>query len=342
MNQLCLVSVIIPVYNGQAYLDACMTGIVNQSYDNLEILLIDDGSTDQSGALCDQWAERDARVQVIHKENGGQADARNVALDMCRGDCVVFVDADDVVHPELVGYLHQLLTEHCADLAICEYRYLTERGDFLNHFQDDGQVMCFSRKQALWELCDDTQISSSPWAKMFRKEVLAQIRFPVGHIFEDLGTVYRFFLNADRVVYGRRALYDYMFRQNSTMTSVFQMRKLDAAFYAEEMCRTIVERYPDLEQITQKRLFKEYTYCMRSICLSKSKTPEMEQAFHDLYCKLKPTLPTVRQVMLTPKLRGYLLCACLGESALKAGFHLESWLYSLIKLKKFPKGKSRG
>lgn len=339
MNHLCLVSVIIPVYNAQAYLDVCMTGVINQSYHNLEILLIDDGSTDQSGALCDKWAETDSRVKVIHKENGGQADARNVALDICHGVYIVFVDADDCVHPELVAYLHQLLTEHCADLAICEYRYLTDCGSFLNHFQDDGKIMCFSQKQALCELCDDTRFSSSPWAKMFRKEAFADIRFPVGHIFEDLGTVYKLFLKSNQVVFGQRALYDYMLRQNSTMTSVFQMRKLDAAFYAEEMCRTIVGRWPELEGIAQKRLFKEYAYCLRCISLSKEQTPEMKRAFHDLYLKLKATLPVVGHGKLTPKLRGYFLCACVGEPALKVGFHLENRLYSIIKLKKLSKGK---
>lgn len=332
-----LVSVIVPVYNAISYLDTCVGGIVSQSYPELEILLVDDGSTDSSGVLCDKWAEKDSRIRVIHKANGGQSTARNAGLDVCKGNYVVFVDADDCIHRELIAYLHQLMLELEADLSVCEYRYLTGNGNVLNQFQDNGQTVSFSQEEALRELCNDTLFSSSPWAKMFKKEAFQNLRFPEGHIFEDLGTIYKLFLKADRVAFGQRALYDYMYRPNSTVNSVFQPRRLDSVFYAEQMCREIVSHWPSLNDVAQRRLFIEYAYCLRTITLSGSWTPDIQRTFRDFYLKLRCTTKTAWQTRLTVKQRCYAVCAWLGEPVLRAGFVVEDTIFNLVRLKRFPK-----
>ena len=114
-----LVSVVVPVYKVERYLDKCIGSIVKQTYTNLEIILVDDGSPDNCPQMCDEWAKKDARIRVIHKENGGLSDARNAALDICTGTYVVFVDSDDYVHPEYVSYLYEMIVQHNADLAVC-------------------------------------------------------------------------------------------------------------------------------------------------------------------------------------------------------------------------------
>lgn len=327
-----LVSVIVPVYNADAYLDTCLKGLAEQTYKTLEIILVDDGSSDGSAAICQKWAQRDARIQVLSKVHGGQSEARNMALDICKGKYIVFVDADDFTEPEYVAYLHTLIAENGADLAACEFRFVTSGGRCLNRYVDDGSVRIMNQKQALWELCDDRCISCSPCAKMFSADAFRGIRFPEGHIFEDIATIYKLFLKAENVTFGSRALYHYIRREGSTGTNAFDASRMDSVRYAHQMCSAIVQKWPELARMAQKRLFIEYAHCMRAMSISDDQSLGIKEQYGHLYQKIKVLRRQLPNRRMTPKQSFYVMCSLFGKGALRRGFRLEAEIYRRFRL----------
>lgn len=328
-----VVSIVIPVYNVEKFLDHCVQSLTQQTYSNLEIILVDDGSTDASAEICDRWAAQDSRIRVVHKEYGGVADARNAGVDACTGQYIVFVDADDHVHPEYVSYLYDLKLQNQADIAVCEFRYETTAGKAINSFLDDGSVCVLNQHDALKAMCDGVLLSNSVWAKIYPRAYFDGIRFPVGHIFEDVAVTYQLFLKAQTVVIGRRALYHYIRHNNSIMTSAFNFNRLDSITFAEQMSEAILKHWPDLLPVTQKRLYDSYVCCWRSAVLSRQKSREMDLMLDDLYAKVKAVRGTVRKEKLTPKMRSYLISSYFGKKGMELCFLIENSLYQHIKLR---------
>lgn len=232
-----LVSVVVPVYNVADYLDACLETICAQTYRNLEILVVDDGSTDGSGALCDAWAGRDVRITVFHKKNGGLSDARNFALDRLHGAYVMFVDSDDYVAPNLTEYLLGLMRNLRAEISICDpvHCFPGERWEF----SSECQKKALSCEEAICELLYQKSFLVSAWGKLFDVSCFADIRFPKGKLFEDSAVMYRVFEKASCIAYGDARLYAYRHRDNSITTSGFGARDLDMW----ETCKEIEQHY---------------------------------------------------------------------------------------------------
>lgn len=218
-----LISVIIPVYKVEEYLDECVASVVSQTYENLEIILVDDGSPDNCPQMCDEWAKKDNRIQVIHKENGGISDARNAGIDVCSGAYIAFVDSDDFIAPDMLEKLYTALTKEDADIAAC------------------GILTCEGEKQIAWGcedlvgtpeqfyalLYNDTRYPVSAWNKLYRRSCWENLRFPVGKTCEDAFTTYQLIHNARRIVMIPQALYCYRIRPGSIMTSAFSLKKMD-------------------------------------------------------------------------------------------------------------------
>ncbi len=213
-----LISVIVPVYNVEKYLDRCMASILEQTYTRLEIILVDDGSTDACGAMCDAYARKDSRVRVVHKPNGGLSDARNAGLAIATGDYVGYVDSDDWIEPDLYERMHQACAAHGAQLAVCryfsEYRDKTVSGG-------DGSVVPLSR-EALLKIYigghDTYVIYNSVWSKLFRRDLVQGMVFPKGRNSEDILYTTRAFCRAERAVYLDQCLYHYVLdREGSIM-----------------------------------------------------------------------------------------------------------------------------
>lgn len=227
-----LISIIVPVYQVKEYVGECIESLLTQTYTNLEILLVDDGSTDGSGAICDQYAGRDARVRVVHQENQGPSAARNAGLDCAKGEYIAFVDSDDVVLPDFIETLFGLVKKYQADIAACAYvkcqtnkleriRSAAESSNCAESEDKDQQEICMSSEQMLrqwhgrykkWETiaCN----------KLYRKEIFDRgeadtIRFPVGRKLEDVLTSHLIVDNAMRVVLIMRGLYLYRIRPGS-------------------------------------------------------------------------------------------------------------------------------
>ncbi len=213
-----LISIIVPVYNMEQYLDRCMNSIWQQTYKNLEIILVDDGSTDRSGQMCDAYAAKDGRIRVVHKQNGGLSDARNAGLAIASGSYIGYVDSDDWIEPFMYEKMYQACIEHQSQVAICRYAQ-----EFKDHTVLGGNddVISFSRETLLKIYIgghDDYIIYNSVWSKLFKREIVEDVQFPVGRNSEDIMYTTRAFCKAERGVYIDTCLYHYvMDRENSIM-----------------------------------------------------------------------------------------------------------------------------
>ena len=204
-----LISIIIPVYNNDAYLDQCFNSITSQTYKNLEIILIDDGSTDNSGTICDSWAAKDSRVKVIHKHHEGVAVARNYGLCIAQGEYIGFADADDWTDVNMFENLATALEQFNADIAICGFEEIRNDSRIVNVSAD---THCYTKEEALRELILDCNIQSYLWNKLFRKKCIPDKPFPSLKRMSDLGGLHNFFRKAEKVVQINRLLYHYVRR----------------------------------------------------------------------------------------------------------------------------------
>lgn len=213
-----LISVIIPVYNVEKYLRKCLESVCSQTYTNLEIIVVDDGSTDSSGEICDEYAERDSRIVVIHKSNGGLADARNAGLDIATGQYIGFVDSDDWIECDMYEVLYTFCEKNELDLIAA--RYIEEREEQENSVAYTGVFKIFSNYEMLRiNVCGDKEylITNSVWDRLYRRRLIEDMRFPVGKCYEDTCYTAEVFLKAERCGYLDSGLYHYRIRNDSIM-----------------------------------------------------------------------------------------------------------------------------
>lgn len=223
-----LVSVIIPIYNVEAYLDRCIASVANQTYPHLEIIMVDDGSTDRSPQICDDWAKRDVRIQVIHQSNGGLSAARNSGLSRMTGDCVMLVDSDDYIAPTTVEYLMRALVNTDSDMAICGFIKGTE--DKHVFLEDREEYEVISSQEALLRIYENSYQAfkyTAAWCKLCKWKLFDGITYPNGKIFEDIYTTHKLLYRCRQIVVLDVPLFYYFQRPNSIMNAAFSMKKLD-------------------------------------------------------------------------------------------------------------------
>lgn len=231
-----MVSIIVPIYKVEAYLEKCIKSIQNQTYSDLEIILVDDGSPDDCGAICDKYAEADSRIRVVHKENGGLSDARNKGLDIATGDYILFVDSDDYIHPQMVEILLEKLETADADIAICRFRQVGENEEVVfEDFISDGATES-SQKEATGSCVKETEVFEGQaimdnlqyknlltvvaWNKLYKAELFEELRYPKGRIHEDEFLIHHILHLCKKTVYIATELYYYLQRVGSIMGEV--------------------------------------------------------------------------------------------------------------------------
>lgn len=240
-----LISVIIPIYNTEKYLDKCLESVINQTYQNLEIVLVNDGSTDGSGAICDEYAKRDSRIKVIHKENGGVSSARNKALEIANGEYVGFVDSDDSIELNMYENLLTFLIENEADLAICNQVIVTEQGKKRSSRIDECLII--DKKRALEEVLLSRAFCGGPCNKLFKKSICIDLRFPEDIFFgEDLVFVVQAIKNAKTVALIPDVYYNYYERSESATKTKFSDKRYSDVF-ARKRVFELVEQEKDFE-----------------------------------------------------------------------------------------------
>lgn len=241
-----LVSMIIPVYGVEAYLRECLETVVNQTYTNLEIILIDDESPDHCHEICDQYAQKDARIKVIHQKNGGAANARNHGLDMATGEYICFIDSDDKIENNYVEKLFSAIKESQSDIAACSFKkWYKDKTQDSTGFENKE----YSSKDYIRKFLSDWTCGLI-WNKMFHKKTLEGVRFEEGHKIDDEFFTYQTILKAEKVVIFDDLLYWYRMRKSGVMLSgtQYQSQMLkDRLEYMTKRYEMVVEKYPDLK-----------------------------------------------------------------------------------------------
>lgn len=225
-----LISVIVPIYGVESYLPRCIESICNQTYSNLEIILVDDGSPDSCGHICEDYAKQDARISVIHKANGGLSDARNTGLSMAHGNWISFIDSDDFLAKEMLEILYRRCIQDQSDMAVCDLTYVDEYGRELQEMNRDTIVIdeVLSSQQAL-----DKLYAYKYWYyvmvqnKLYRRELFSHILFPKGKLHEDEFVMFRIFEQCRRVSCVKGGFYYYTKRSDSIMGRPYSVQRLD-------------------------------------------------------------------------------------------------------------------
>lgn len=265
-----LISVIVPVYKAEAYLEKCVNSIRNQTYRNLEIILVDDGSPDKCGEMCDAFAEKDSRIRVFHKKNGGQSSARNLGLDNMTGEYVGFVDSDDWIETDMYEHLYELIEQNNAQIAACGMQCDYPSGNvvyFNLNYPKSTDIELLTKIDALRELTFAQKITNSPCDKLFNKEVFQNIRMCEGHVFEDFEIMPRCISKADLISYDPKPLYHYIMTTESTTRGIFKKHH----FLEAKISRGIVEYYKDnYPQLYNYAVAKHLEICLNLICASAS------------------------------------------------------------------------
>lgn len=240
MNNI-LISIIIPCYKVEIYLSKCINSIIEQTYKNLEIFLVDDGSPDNSGKICDNYAKKDCRIKVIHKQNGGLSDARNVAIDVSTGEYIIFVDSDDFVAPDYVETLYRLIHDNDAQIGITSFKSFEEGIEPELDTHEGKQIKVMTSDEALENMFYQKDFDTSAWAKIYKRSLFDNIRYPKGWLYEDLATTYRLMMKCERVAFTNYMSYFYLIRCNSIEGSPFKPAKYDSCMKIMQQLKLVRE-----------------------------------------------------------------------------------------------------
>lgn len=248
------ISVIVPAYKVEPYLDKCVSSIVNQTYTNLEIILVDDGSPDNCPAMCDAWAEKDSRIRVIHKTNGGLSDARNAGMTVATGKLMAFVDSDDWIAPDMYEYLYQRLTEDNSDIAACGVQMVWEDKKLCRMLTRAGSCV-LNQEEAMRAIIEESWLKQPVWYKLYKTDLIRDILFPMGKCHEDVFWSYQAVGSAKKVSVSDHVGYYYLQRGGSIMGEGYSLKRLDAVEAKVQRCAYIQERFPALSPLAIKDLW---------------------------------------------------------------------------------------
>ena len=255
-----LISVIVPVYKVEEYLDACVESICGQSWQNLEIILVDDGSPDECPALCDRWGQKDKRIRVIHKENGGLSDARNAGMKIAHGDYIGFVDSDDWISPRMYELLLAAMDRDQSEISCCTAELFREDPEQVKYLSSPVNVV-LDREEAQRALLRESLLKQPVWYKLYKRDLIKDILFEVGKQHEDVFWSYQAIGRAERVSVIDYVGYHYRQRENSIMGRQYSLKNLDAL---EAYCRRyeyFKEYFPDLAQEGLTSIWTACIYC---------------------------------------------------------------------------------
>lgn len=264
-----MISVIIPVYGVEAYLERCIKSVLSQTYKNLEIILVDDGSPDGCPRICDAWAQRDDRIRVIHKKNGGLSDARNAGISVASGEYIGFIDSDDWIHPQMYEKLYHIMLKEKGEIAACAFQKVKGiNEELMNEKRLDGQVFCYDTEEAMKRLITEQGLEQVVWNKLYKKELLEGISFAYGKYNEDEFWTYQIVARAKKVVTISYVGYFYYQRSNSIIGTEYSLKRLDGLEGKGQRQEFIDQKFPELSGTARLNLF--YSYCYAYQCILRS------------------------------------------------------------------------
>lgn len=297
-----LISIIVPVYKVEEYLDKCIESIVNQTYTNLEIILVDDGSPDNCPKMCDKWAEKDNRIKVIHKENGGLSDARNAGLSVATGDFIAFVDSDDYIESDMYEKLLSVIINTSSDISVCNLRYVyvNESTALCNKINTE-LITEYTTEEAMSALIDD-KIRQVVWNKLYRTEIIKDVNFDVGKYHEDEFWSYKAIGSANKIATIDYTGYNYLQRSGSIMGNSYSLKRLDAV-EAKCLRQEYLKKY--FPTLFQKGLISLLFTCIYhgQLALAQLDNTDKSTALIILSNVIKKNIPYIDKSILSSKLK---------------------------------------
>lgn len=262
------VSIIVPIYNVEPYLRGCIDSILGQTFKDFKLILVDDGSTDGCAKICDEYALKDERIMVFHKENGGLSDARNFGIEHSDSLYVAFIDSDDTVEPDMFEVLYKNITESCADVSVC---------GLFDCYTDKKVPQCDEKhsgillgKEALGEALEGRKFSVNAVNKLYKKELFNNIKFPIGKLSEDAFIIPKILASANKVVYTTEPKYNYMHRKGTITTSEFKKKDLNVIEGYEDILVFVEKNFPNFKCLAESRLIWAYIYILDKMILSEN------------------------------------------------------------------------
>ncbi len=267
-----LVTIVIPVYNGEQYLKKCLNSVIDQTYPRLEIILVDDGSEDKSGKICDAYAKHDPRIKVLHQGNGGLSAARNAGLKIFTGQYIYFLDSDDYLEKNCIELHLCAITKADADISVSAHNVIHQAGNV--SFQASCGNLTMNNKEALERMLYDEGVNVSSCNKLFAAKLFKHITFPENRVFEEVATTYRLIDVAHKIVSIEEATYNYVMHVNSITTSNFSKKHMDLIKSTKEMCSYIKKKYPSLTQACDRKIMYGYLSTLVKIVNSNASHPK--------------------------------------------------------------------
>lgn len=273
---MCEISIIVPVYKVEEYLEKCVDSILAQTFTDIEVILVDDGSPDRSGVICDEYAAKDPRVKVIHKENGGLSSARNAGIEVAKGRYLGFVDSDDYIGPDMYQLLYEDITREQADLAICGIVDL-----YGNNVRKTKPVVrkILSKEAAMQAVLEAKLVSVHAVNKLYDSHLFSQIRYPEGIITEDAAVILDILDLCSKVVINTQPSYFYYHRDESISSKAFTPRDIDTIDVWAKNERWLNENYPELSELAHTRVCWAHFVVLDKIMLLENyrKNPYLSQ-----------------------------------------------------------------
>lgn len=299
-----LISVIVPIYKVEKYFECCVKSILNQTYKNLEIILVDDGSPDSCPALCDKYAETDDRIKVIHKSNGGLSDARNVGIEASVGSYITFVDSDDFLLEDMIETLFFLSNEYNADFVMCDKIYCGENDTIDCIFPPNApeNIKVFEGHEKMEAYLKTNQIETTAWKKLYKRYLLDNLRFPKGKLHEDAFTTYKLVDMASKIVVTNKVGYVYRYNPQSIMHSGFSLNRLDSIKAKQEQLEFIEENYPELKKYACAEVIYACNICLREMSKKDFFEKDIERSLQHLYRKYYKQYISVNNVSIKGKI----------------------------------------
>ena len=268
------ISVVVPIYKVESYLKECMDSILAQSYKNLEIIFVDDGSPDNCPQLCDQYAAYDNRVKVIHKVNGGLSDARNAGIGCATGDYITFVDSDDFIKKNMIEYLFNKLHEYDADIAFCQRVNVDESGAILSDGKTFKDSVVRGQQECMHQFLTNPNMDTVAWGQLYKITLFNDVRYPVGKYHEDVYTTYKLVAKSSCIVTCSEGMYCYRLRPESITSTSFKLKHLDIIEANKERSEFMKEHFPMLTTFANAGIVYATNQC--ALRLAKHKGPLIE------------------------------------------------------------------
>lgn len=286
-----MISVVVPVYNVEKYLDKCVQSILAQTYEDFELILVDDGSLDKCPLLCDEYARKYKKIRVLHKKNGGLSDARNAGTAIASGNYITYIDSDDFISKDYLENLFYMLKKNNADISVTGIESFFEGEDIKT--KSESKTYIYSGREALKKMLYQDTLDTSACAMLLPIDIAKKYPFPVGKYHEDEFTTYKFYSSAERVAVSTKKQYFYLQRTGSIM-HVFgksSMDELDAADNLVEFCK---DNYPDIVPAAESKKFSDYCQVLLS-------NTDFEKKYSETFIRIKEYLISKRKQILFDK-----------------------------------------